>query len=142
VFNTFFSIGTSASAVLWLNRLRAIYGGDRIVTFIFGVLWLAVVAASVTIPIGGAKTISLGNPPGCLVVSRAKYDSASGIVLAVYDTLVFLAISYRLVSNFMTTTQQTLWEQTKVLLSGSNLPAFSKTLFTDGQMYYMCVSIC
>jgi hypothetical protein len=57
-----------------------------------------------------------------------------------YDTLVFSAISYRLVSNF-TRTQQTPWDQIKALLSGSSLPAFSKTLFTDGQIYYMYVSV-
>jgi hypothetical protein len=128
---------------LWLFRLRAIYGGDRIVTFIFGFLWLAVVVESVTVTIGGATVTSLDNPPRCFVLSAKNYDGASGIVVAVYDTAVFLAISYRLVSNFTRTQQQqTPWEQTKALFSGCNLPAFSRTLLTDGQMYYMCVSIC
>ena len=125
---------------MWLIRLRAIYGGDRIVTSIFGFLWLAVVASSV-LAIVGATVTSIGNPPECLIVSTRKYDGASGICITVYDTLVFLAISYRLVSNSAKTQRQTLWEQTKALFSGSNLPAFPKALFTDGQMYYMCVSI-
>jgi hypothetical protein len=140
VFTAFFPIGTSASALLWLFRLRAIYGNDRTVTFIFGFLWLTVVGGSLTIPIGGAITTSLVNPTGCLVVRAKKYDSAAGIVLTVYDTLVFLAISYRLVSNFTKTQHQTPWEQIKALFSGSDLPAFSKTLLTDGQIFYMCVS--
>jgi hypothetical protein len=140
-FSAFFPIGTSGSALLWLFRLRAIYGGNRIVTFIFGSLWLALVGASVTLPIAGVITTSLENPPGCLVVRSKKYDGAFGIILTVYDTLVFLAISYRLASIFPKTEQQTQWEQIKALFSGSNLPAFSKTLFTDGQMYYLCVSI-
>jgi hypothetical protein len=127
---------------LWLVRLRAICGGDRIVTFIFGFLWLTVVGTSAAVTIGGATITSLGTPPKCVVIDAKRSDSALGIVLTVYDTLVFLTISYRLVSNFTATRQETLWEQTKALFSGSNLPAFSKTLFTDGQMYYMCASTC
>jgi hypothetical protein len=126
---------------LWLFRLRAIYGGDRIVTFIFGSLWLAFLGASVTLPIGGVTTTSLENPPGCLIVRAKKYDAAFGIILTMYDTLVFLAISSRLVSNFTQAEQLTPWGLIKALFSGSNLPAFSKTLFTDGQIYYMCVSV-
>jgi hypothetical protein len=142
-FNCFYPVGISASTLLWLFRLRAIYGGNRIVTFVFGLLWLTVVGESVAVTIGGLSTTTVGNPPRCVVLSAKSYDGASGIVLAVYDTLVFLAISYRLVSNFTKTQQQqTPWEQFKALLNGSNLPVFSKTLLTDGQMYYMCVSIC
>jgi hypothetical protein len=142
-FVAFFPIGTAASALLWLFRLRAIYGGNRMVTFIFGFLWLAVAGASLTLPIGGGTTISLGNPAGCLLVSIKLYDGMSGIVLTVYDTLIFLAISYRLRlgSNCAQTQQLTPWEQIKAFFSGSNLPAFSKTLFMDGQIYYMCVSV-
>ncbi|KAJ7691885.1 hypothetical protein B0H17DRAFT_934565, partial [Mycena rosella] len=141
-FNAFFPIGTSASALLWFFRLRAIYGGDRTVTFIFGFLWLAVAASTITLPIGATHTISLANPTGCLVVSAPKaYESTPGVVLLVYDTLVFLAISFRLGTNFTQTQQQTPWTNIKALLSGSNLPAFSKSLFTDGQIYYMITVI-
>jgi hypothetical protein len=142
VFTAFLPIGTSGSTLLWLVRLRAICGGDRIVTFIFGFLWLAIVGTSAAVTIGGATITSLGTPPQCVVMAAKRYDSALGLVLTVYDTLVFLAISYQLVSNFTATRQQTPWEQTKALLSGSNLPAFAKTLFTDGQKYYMCATSC
>jgi hypothetical protein len=130
-FSAFLPIGISASALLWLFRLRAIYGGSRVVTSVFGFLWLAVTGLSITIEIG----VALAGSPECLVVG-AKSSLGALIMhdrlvflalLTVYDTLVFLAISTRLVSNF-TETQQTPWKQVKALLSGSNLPVIRRAL--------------
>ncbi|KAJ7866639.1 hypothetical protein B0H14DRAFT_2732821, partial [Mycena olivaceomarginata] len=67
--------------VLFFLRLRAIWGGDRLITILFGFLWLAA---------GTARS-------------------------------------------------QTRRVQLTALFSGSNLPAFSKSLFTDGQVYYIAV---
>jgi hypothetical protein len=146
--NAFFPIGTSGSAFLWLFRLRAVYGGDRIATFIFGFLWLAVLASSVILAIGGATPIAVSSAAGCLIVGakpsvgRLKvYDDTRGFlaILTAYDTLVFLTISYRLVSN-VTQTRLTPWRLITALFSGSGLAGFSRILFTEGQFYYMCVS--
>ncbi|KAJ7686235.1 hypothetical protein B0H17DRAFT_848313, partial [Mycena rosella] len=141
-FNVFYPIGVSASAFLFFFRVRAIYGDDRIVTAIFGFLWLAVLGSSLTIPFGGAA-VKLGDPSKCIIarVEVFTYVGASAIILTVHDTLVFFAISYRLVSNFGTQ-EQTWCEQTwgtrlKMMFSGAHLPIFSKALFADGQMYYM-----
>ncbi|KAJ7660625.1 hypothetical protein B0H17DRAFT_954025 [Mycena rosella] len=135
-FDAFYSIGVSASAFLFFFRVRAIYGGDRLVTAIFGFLWLAVLGSSLTNPFG-VSAVKLGDPSECIVTRVEVYVGVSGIVLAVHDTLVFFAISYRLVSNFGQMQQQTWGTQLKMLFSGAHLPAFSKALFADGQMYYM-----
>ncbi|KAJ7660637.1 hypothetical protein B0H17DRAFT_1212453 [Mycena rosella] len=135
-FNVFYPIGVSASAFLFFFRVRAIYGGNRLVTAIFGFLWLAVLGSSITIPFG-VSAVKLGNPSECIVARVEVYVGASGIILTVHDTLVFFAISYRLVSNFGQMQQQTRGTQLKMLFSGAHLPAFPKALFADGQMYYM-----
>jgi hypothetical protein len=148
-FNAFFPIGTSGSTFLWLFRLRAIYGGDRIATFIFGFLWLAVAGSSTTLAIGGGTPITVGSSAGCVIVgAKSKigaltvYDDTRVflVISTAYDTLVFLAISYRLVSN-VTQTQLTPWGLINALFGSSNLAGFSKILFTEGQFYYMCVSV-
>ncbi|KAJ7660629.1 hypothetical protein B0H17DRAFT_846997, partial [Mycena rosella] len=135
-FNVFYPIGVSASAFLFFFRVRAIYGGNRLVTAIFGFLWLAVLGSSITIPFG-VSAGKLGDPSECIVARVEAYVGASGITLAVHDTLVFFAISYRLVSDVEQMQQQTRGTQLKMLFSGTHLPAFSKALFADGQMYYM-----
>ncbi|KAJ7337685.1 hypothetical protein DFH08DRAFT_784035 [Mycena albidolilacea] len=140
-FNIFYSIGVSATALLFFLRLRAIWGGDRLITILFGFLWLAVLGSSTTVPISGTAR-SVGNPPECLIGHPKSYAGSPGIIITVHDTLVYFAISYRLVSNFSHLDgQQTRRVQLKALFSGSNLPAFSKSLFTDGQVYYMITVI-
>ncbi|KAJ7189025.1 hypothetical protein C8R46DRAFT_1184262 [Mycena filopes] len=134
-FDAFYPVGVSASAFLFFFRVRAIFDGDRLATIIFGLLWLAVLGSSITIPIGGSA-IGLGTPTECIVAHVSAYVGSSGIIITVHDTVVFFAISYRLVSNFQVE-QQTRGEKVKSLFSGSNLPAFSKALFMEGQMYYM-----
>ncbi|KAJ7023389.1 hypothetical protein C8F04DRAFT_183006 [Mycena alexandri] len=141
VFNIFYPISVSGAAFLFFLRVRAIFQGERMPTIIFGCLWLAVLASSISrssIISGGA--IGLGDPPVCVVAPHAPQVSAfaglAGIVIMVHDTIVFFAISYRLTA--LTQAEQLApGEQVKALFSGANLPAFSKSLFMDGQMYYM-----
>ncbi|KAJ7288813.1 hypothetical protein C8J57DRAFT_1166515 [Mycena rebaudengoi] len=136
VFNSFYPIAVSSAAFLFFFRVRAIYNNSRVATVIFGVLWLAVLATSITVPVSGRGT-SIGNPPQCVTLARhGARGGSSGITITIHDTIVFFAISYRLVANFAHG-QQTRGTQLKELLSGASLPAFSKSLFTDGQMYYM-----
>ncbi|KAJ7757902.1 hypothetical protein B0H16DRAFT_1885387 [Mycena metata] len=136
-FDIFLAIGVSGAAFLFFLRVRAIFQGERIPTIVFGCLWLAVPASSIN-SIISVGAVGLGDPTVCVFAPRygtATYGLA-GIVLMVYDTIVFLAISYRLISNFQAE-QQTPGEQVKALFSGAELPAFPKSLFMDGQMYYM-----
>ncbi|KAJ6529024.1 hypothetical protein DFH09DRAFT_1371092 [Mycena vulgaris] len=139
-FSSFYPLSISASAFLFLFRVRAVYGGDRLVTATFGLLWLIVVGTSMMIPFSGSA-IGLGDPYECVIVNVGTYTGAAGITLTVYDTLVFFAISYRLVSNFRHSEELTRGEQARAFFSGANLPAFSKAVFTDGQMYYMIMVV-
>ncbi|KAJ7773960.1 hypothetical protein B0H16DRAFT_115264 [Mycena metata] len=138
-FNSFYPITVSSSAFLFFFRVRAIYNNSRVVTIIFGVLWLAVLATSITVPVSG-RGGSAGDPPQCFSLARhGAHGGSSGITITIHDTIVYFAISYRLISLFGPTqdTQQTRGDQLKELFTGTSLPAFSKSLFTDGQMYYM-----
>jgi hypothetical protein len=61
--------------------------------------------------------------------------------MAVYDTSIFLAISYRLLANLHN--ERTPGEKIQFLFRdlfrGTNMHTFSNALFRDGQKYYMCV---
>ncbi|KAJ6578641.1 hypothetical protein DFH09DRAFT_1030497 [Mycena vulgaris] len=141
-FSSFYPLSISASTFLFLFRVRAVYDGDRLVTAIFGFLWLIVVGTSMIIPFSG-NAIGLGDPYECDIVNvdPGGYTGATGITLTLYDTLVFFAISYRLVSNFRHSEELTRGEQARAFFSGANLPAFSKAVFTDGQIYYMIMVV-
>jgi hypothetical protein len=135
--NSFYTVGISATCFLFFLRVRAIYSKGRLATAIFGFLWLAVLAASITVPIGAGAT-NIGPTNYCVITEVAPYAGASPIVVTVHDTAVFFAISYRLMTNTYVVPKN-YKSQLAALLSGAYLPAFSKSLFTDGQIYYMCV---
>ncbi|KAJ7660440.1 hypothetical protein B0H17DRAFT_1212621 [Mycena rosella] len=126
-FTVFYPVGVSASAFLFFFRVRAIYGGDRIVTAIFGFLWLAVLGSSLTILFGGTA-VKLGDPSKCIVTRVEVYVGASGIILTA-------RVQFRDAGADLG--EQTWSAQLKMMFSGAHLPVFSKALFTDGQMYYM-----
>jgi hypothetical protein len=60
-FNSLYPALSGATALLFFLRVRAIYGGQRLVTWLFGLMWVCVVGTAITVPIStrGAVTVSL-----------------------------------------------------------------------------------
>jgi hypothetical protein len=136
VFNCGLLFASSASSFLFFLRVRAVYSGRPLVTWIFGFLWVCVVGAAITVPIG-IKAIKVGGSL-CLVSKVPAYAGAAATVLMVNDTLVVLAISYRLLTNTHRDNAG-VGERLRAFFSGANLHAYSMAVFRDGQKYYMCV---
>lgn len=132
--DSFYPLSLASISLLFFFRVRAVYGRTRLVTGIFGLLWLGVLGSAITVPFGGAA-ISIGPTKYCLISEVDPYVGACAIMVTIHDTAVFLAISYRLVSN--TYGVKTRKDLLKTLVSASYLPAFSRSLFVDGQVYYM-----
>jgi len=97
-------------------------------------MWLAVLGGCITVT-RGVTGINIGPLDYCLNAALEDYVSAAAIIPLVNDTLVFLAISYRLMTN--THVEFNIKSGVKTLVFGEYLPAFSKTLFQDGQLYYL-----
>ncbi|KAJ7350856.1 hypothetical protein DFH08DRAFT_117890 [Mycena albidolilacea] len=134
IFNCGLLFASSASSFLFFLRVRAVYGGRPLVTWIFGFLWVCVVGAAITVPIG-TKAIKVGGSL-CLVSKVPAYAGAAATVLMVNDTLVVLAISYRLLTNTHRDNAG-VGERLRAFFSGANLHAYSMAVFRDGQKYYM-----
>ncbi|KAF7350885.1 hypothetical protein MSAN_01650600 [Mycena sanguinolenta] len=133
IFNCGLLVSSSATSLLFFLRVRAVYGGQRLPTCIFGFLWICVVAAAVTVPISTQAT-RVGTL--CLVTKVPSYSGAASTVLMVNDTSVVLAISYRLLAN--THRDQSVGDKLRKFFSGApHLHNFSKAVFRDGQKYYM-----
>jgi len=137
-FNSFLPVGVCGTAFLFLYRVCAMYGGDRLVTIVFGCLWLAAVGSAMTIPIGESG-LAIGDPTVCIISRAEPYVGSSAVVLTVQNTVTFLAISYRLVSNLSHTEQQAGGKEDRAPGSGVNPRIFLRSLFMDGQMYYLIV---
>lgn len=110
------------------------YGNNLYVTIFFSFMWLAVVAGSVT-STQGVTLVPLGTTNYCTNGRMDEYVIASGIIPLVNDTLVFIAITWRLVRGSRRGLARTngSWS----FIFGKHLPAFSRSLLQDGQVYYL-----
>ncbi|KAJ7128703.1 hypothetical protein C8R44DRAFT_667079 [Mycena epipterygia] len=136
VLDCLYPVAVPATSLLFFFRVRAVYGGQRIVTVIFGLLWIVELGACMVIPFGTGG-INIGPTRYCLVAVVVPWDGAAAITPAIFDTAVFLAISYKLIGN--THVNYSRMEKLRAFFSGAYLPSFSRAIFVDGQVYYMIV---
>ncbi|KAF5310760.1 hypothetical protein D9619_007645 [Psilocybe cf. subviscida] len=136
-------IALSATGFLFFLRLRAIYDRDRILVSVFFVLWLTLVGGSILIPVS-IKGGEIGSTKYChkVLPRRATRITIFGpIALLSFDTLVFLAISWRLsrVASYRNGGRNGGHSTNRIgaMLFGTNLPTFTRSLLVDGQMYYL-----
>ena len=132
--DAFYPISLSCSALLFFFRLRAIYNRDRIVVFCFFILWCGLLACTIFIP-AGILGGTIGPTNYCVDEDVPNSAYAAIIAPLVHDTLVFIAISWRLVQNAHIEGDFKLNFQ--MAMFGKYLPAFSKGLLLDGQRYYL-----
>ncbi|KAF9481934.1 hypothetical protein BDN70DRAFT_930474 [Pholiota conissans] len=135
---SFYPISLSLSGLLFFFRLRAIYDQNSVVISAFFLLWLALVVSTVLIPIG-VRGGPIGESAYCQDVSAPDYIYAAIVAPLVHDTAVFFAISYRLMQNAYV--DFSLRKGFKMMLFGKHLPNLTKSLFIDGQRYYLMTLI-
>ncbi|KAF8160238.1 hypothetical protein K438DRAFT_1619625 [Mycena galopus ATCC 62051] len=134
-----YTVAIPSTSLLFFFRVRAIYGRTRAVTVVFGLLWIAVLGTSTIVPIA-TRGVNIGPTRYCITGEVADYAGAIGLAPGVFDTAVFLAISYKLVRN--THIEHPSWKQrARAFFTGAYLPPFSRSLFVDGQIYYLITAI-
>ncbi|KAJ7854643.1 hypothetical protein B0H13DRAFT_2578790 [Mycena leptocephala] len=129
-----YSVALPSTSLLFFFRVRTIYGKARTATGVFGLLWVAELAACIVVPFGTAG-INIGPTPYCFIAELAPYIAVAPITRIIFDTAVFVATSYRLIDNNYI---DYFWRaKFRVFLTGGSLPSFSRSLLADGQMYYI-----
>jgi hypothetical protein len=131
-------VALPSSSALFFFRVKAVYCNNRIITVVFAVLWFALVGLSFTIP-SSVKGRHIGTTQACIITYVAPVASAPIVLDAIFDTLVFIAISVRLISfSFV---NDTFGGRMKSFWRGDGLPALSRSLLQGGQFYYLLVII-
>ena len=142
ILDVLFFLCVSSTSLLFFFRTRAVFDRNPwIAAFFFG-MWLAVAATGVLVIVGvdaGEIDIASGPTNYCIFGSgRPKlFVQMAATTPMINDTLVFLAISWRLYSNSYV--RPTLRHGLQVLIFGDYLPRFSKAMLQDGQAYYLLV---
>jgi hypothetical protein len=155
IIGTTFMLGVTTTSLLFFYRVRAVYGNSRIATAFFGFLWVSMLGLSVLVPLsldGGVSHSSLinldqiayrwlyvnqhmGPTRRCIVTKTRSYTSVPIVLNAVNDTLVFLAISFRIVSY--TIVGESWGARARSFWSADGLPKLSRGLLQSGQLYYL-----
>jgi len=87
-----YHVAVSSTALLFFFRVRALFNKNKYVTAVFFVMWLGVVAGTLTVipsRVGGR----LGPTEYCTIISFKAYGSAANITIGVFDTCVFFGHS-------------------------------------------------
>lgn len=122
-----------SSSYLFLRRVNAVYQDNKWIKCFFSVLWFIGGGTELTVALG----VRASHAPGtlyCIDVQPAHYVIAGGLAPVVFDTLVFLAISYKIGTTFSTVDARVSWG---ALISGKALPRLSRAILQGGQQYYL-----
>jgi hypothetical protein len=111
---------------IFFVRLCAVYSRDKWVVIFFGSCCIAILGIFIF------DTVVVLSQPGCFSVENA--DVWGYIATAAYDTLIYIAISWRLASFGMSDHWKS---RVKAFFTGGGLYGLSKILLQSGQVYYL-----
>ncbi|KAF7975545.1 hypothetical protein HWV62_9385 [Athelia sp. TMB] len=130
-------VSAAATMFLFLLRVRAVYMGSRPIVALFGTLWLASVAINIVARMD-LRGEHIPSTSFC-TATRYKIPELPAIAIFVTDTLVFIAISYRLAADAVTGNS---WRsRLRSLVKGEGLYRVSWLLMRTGQLYYLAITL-
>ncbi|KAH9477716.1 hypothetical protein JR316_0009942 [Psilocybe cubensis] len=129
-----YTIAISFTSLLFTLRVRAIFKGDKCVTTFFGFLWLVVVGTA-AMTTQSVTVVRIGSTGYCISEHVAGYVTSAAVAPLVNDTLVFLAISWRLMQNSVVGEKHRF--RLRAMILGQRMPSLSHALLKDGQIYYL-----
>jgi hypothetical protein len=109
------------------------------ITAFFGFMWFALTGLCFSLPFV-AKATHIPTTRICIVTRFASFGSVSVIAHVIYDTLVFVSISLRIISFSMA--GDTFTARMRSFFRGDGVPILSKSVLHGGQLYYMSVISC
>ena len=126
----------SFNGLLFFFRIRAVFYDTKSVVLFFAFLWVTVLGCSLAGPFG-VKAVYLGEVESCVDIFIAKFVSLGPIASWIYDTLVFIAISIRIMSFSFPTKKITWRERLKCFWMGPERGFITRTVLQTGQLYYL-----
>ncbi|KAF9233842.1 hypothetical protein BU15DRAFT_79700 [Melanogaster broomeanus] len=130
----FWVVTSAASSYLFLKRVHAVFIHDRIVCHFFTFLWLAAFGGSLVVLPGPLHDYyEIANTKHCINHNIEDYVSIAFIGPVIFDALVFLAITYKILT-FHNPSKPRSWKE---FCYGEALPRLSRAVLQGGQQYYM-----
>lgn len=131
-----YSVAVPASAFLFLIRARAVFKNERAYQWAFSLLWLGVAAGCLLLPFS-FRGVHLGSTRLCVDSAVQPFGTAGLIAVTTFDTLLFLAVSWRLTCDEIRE-GKTLREKVRMFFGQKSLSgAVSRAILQSGQLYFM-----
>ncbi|KZP22070.1 hypothetical protein FIBSPDRAFT_1043780 [Athelia psychrophila] len=129
------SVALASTSFLFFLRVRAVYRQSRTITILFGALWVVTASAGIGFGALEVRGAELAPYTAYCTNTTIKYNSIPVMITFLHDTMVFLAISYRLAADAVTAGD---W-RSRVLsvVTGKGLFSLSRSLMKGGQLYYL-----
>lgn len=126
-------ITSAASAFLFFQRVKAVYNDQKLIHYLFGILLLANISTSFLVPIG-SHLGPLADTGYCINKGLKRYTAAAPIMRLVYDSFVFLAISFKIAMMQGVSGEVITWRR---LFSRKSSSRLIRAILRGGQQYYL-----
>ncbi|KZV87146.1 hypothetical protein EXIGLDRAFT_680208 [Exidia glandulosa HHB12029] len=123
-------LAVPTTSLLFLIRVRAVFYNVRWVFGLFVFLWLSTLAGSLVVPFA-IKGGHIGTTMYCINNEVKSFASAAPVTNTVYSTLVFIAISARIVTNSHHKSRL------RAFATADATSSVSRALLQGGQLYYI-----
>ncbi|KAF7335956.1 hypothetical protein MSAN_02309000 [Mycena sanguinolenta] len=101
---------------------------------VFSILWMAVLGASIALPLG-IRAAHIGTTTQCTITALRGNVAVSLIMPLINDTAIFFAINYRILAHMIVADSST--ARLRVFLDGKGLSTLSRALLQSGQHFYL-----
>ena len=132
------AVAITTSAVLFFFRIKAVFHNNRGVIGVYFILWLSVAGTAVT-SVFSVSSLPIGPTNYCMDAEEKHFGFSVLVALLAHDTLVFAAMSYRLLCN--SPQNPTLRSRISAFCFRRSLPKFTSIIFKDNQRYYAYVGM-
>ena len=130
------TISTCLCTYLFLVRAKSVFLHQRVPKYVFNTFWLLAVAGVIT-TIPFAFFASNDRSTGLCTVSRVDRTEVIGsLTVGIFDLVVFLSISYR-VMGINKTTRRGCLGTLSTFFSGLRCAPLSKALLRTEQLYFL-----
>ncbi|KAF8154764.1 hypothetical protein B0H34DRAFT_799509 [Crassisporium funariophilum] len=129
----------ASTTLLFYVRVCAVYNMHKYIVGFFGLLWVATVCTASVTDIHKFSAVHIGPTKYCMEI-LAGSPSASVFMILTNDTLIFIAVTYKVYMMFLDS-DATPNERVHTLFLGRSLPALAKAIMQDAQFYYLVALI-
>ncbi|CAA7262414.1 unnamed protein product [Cyclocybe aegerita] len=137
--DSFLTICLCLNTLLFYIRVCAVFYNKLYVIIFFGLFWCATVGMACLIPTA-MTAVHIGPTRYCVEQIRTHYLIPTYLVFFAYDTLIFAATSYRFYRLYRME-ETSIQGGLRIAFFGASMPAFSKAMLHESQLYYMAVPL-